>query len=138
MLSALSKSVIILILVYVWLYHMVIYLKNSLFSMHLILNVLHISRKWNVDIFNCIDLLRNEGQIWRNLFYPYHLFRKRRRHKSDTSIYIFKSFILLQNIGQNMYEGICHNQAILLGNLMEVSMHEFQCIFIPLLLCKIS
>lgn len=65
---ALSKSVIILISVYVWLYHMVIYLKNSLFSIHLILNVRHILRKWNVDIFNCFDLLRNECQIWRNLF----------------------------------------------------------------------
>lgn len=69
-------------------------------------------------------------------FYPYHLFLQRRRHKSE--IYIFKSFILLQHIGQNMYEGTCYNQAILLGDMMEVSMHEFQCIFIPLLLCKIS
>lgn len=133
---ALSKSVIILISVYVWLYHMVMYLKKKvILDTHY--SQCHIFRKWNVDILNCFDLLRNEGQIWRNL-YQYHLFRKRRRHNSDTSIYIFKSFILLQNISQSMYEGICHNQAILLGNLMEVSMHEFQCIFIPLLLCNIS
>lgn len=134
---SLSKSVIILISVYVWLYHMVIYLKNSLFSIHLILNVTFSENEmliyWIVLTYYGLKVKYEEI-----FFYPYHLFRTKRRHKSDTSIYIFKSFILLQNIGKNMYEEICYHQVILLGNLMEVSMHEFQCIFIPLLLCKIS
>lgn len=72
---------------------------------------------------------------YEDIFFIHTIYSVR---EDDTKVIYFNSFIVLHNIGQNMYEGTCYNQAILLGNMMEVSMHEFQCIFIPLLLCKIS